>query len=133
MARAPLTFTDENPPAPADPVLPATRSARAQAKADMPGDLVEDAGAPHGGGCDGQAGARPGGCLGHGPAADPGGLARWPGYGRSGWDVGGERGQVGVGPRRQRLAHPQVEFVLGQHALHERGLERADHVLAVGV
>jgi hypothetical protein len=32
-AWAPLTFTDENPPAPADPVLPATRSARAQAKA----------------------------------------------------------------------------------------------------
>jgi hypothetical protein len=30
---APLTFTDENPPTSADPVLPATRSARAQAKA----------------------------------------------------------------------------------------------------
>jgi hypothetical protein len=32
-AWAPLTFTDENPPAPTDPVLPATRSAAAQAKA----------------------------------------------------------------------------------------------------
>jgi hypothetical protein len=32
-AWAPLTFTDEDPPAPADPVLPATRSAPAQAKA----------------------------------------------------------------------------------------------------
>jgi hypothetical protein len=32
-AWAPLTFTDENPPAPADPVLPASRSAAAQAKA----------------------------------------------------------------------------------------------------
>jgi hypothetical protein len=32
-AWAPLTFTDENPPAPADPVLPATRSAHAAAKA----------------------------------------------------------------------------------------------------
>jgi hypothetical protein len=32
-AWAPLTFTDENPPAPADPVLPASRSARAHAKA----------------------------------------------------------------------------------------------------
>jgi hypothetical protein len=32
-AWAPLTFTDEDPPAPADPVLPATRSAAAQAKA----------------------------------------------------------------------------------------------------
>ena len=32
-AWAPLTFTDENPPVPADPVLPATRSPRAHAKA----------------------------------------------------------------------------------------------------
>jgi hypothetical protein len=32
-AWAPLTFTDENPPTPADPVLPAARSAVAQAKA----------------------------------------------------------------------------------------------------
>ncbi len=32
-AWAPLTFTDHDPPAPADPVLPATRSARAAAKA----------------------------------------------------------------------------------------------------
>jgi len=32
-AWAPLTFTDEHPPAPADPVAPATRSAAAQAKA----------------------------------------------------------------------------------------------------
>jgi transposase len=30
---APLTYTDENPPAPADPVAPARRSAQAQAKA----------------------------------------------------------------------------------------------------
>ena len=32
-AWAPLTFTDENPPAPANPVAPARRSARAEAKA----------------------------------------------------------------------------------------------------
>jgi hypothetical protein len=32
-AWAPLTFTDEDPPVPTDPVLPATRSARAAAKA----------------------------------------------------------------------------------------------------
>ena len=38
-----------------------------------------------------------------------------------------------MGPRRERLAHPLVEFVLGQHALHERGLEGAYHLLAVGV
>jgi len=32
-ARAPLTFTDQDPPAPENPVAPAWRSARAQAKA----------------------------------------------------------------------------------------------------
>jgi hypothetical protein len=32
-AWAPLTFTDEQPPSPADPVAPARRSAAAQAKA----------------------------------------------------------------------------------------------------
>jgi hypothetical protein len=32
-AWAPLTFTDEDPPTPANPVVPARRSARAQAKA----------------------------------------------------------------------------------------------------
>ena len=32
-AWAPLTFTDENPPAPANPVAPARRSPHAQAKA----------------------------------------------------------------------------------------------------
>jgi hypothetical protein len=32
-AWAPLTFTDEHPPAPGNPVAPARRSARAQAKA----------------------------------------------------------------------------------------------------
>src|SRR5208282_6942563 len=32
-AWAPLTFTDENPPAPGNPVAPASRSAAAQAKA----------------------------------------------------------------------------------------------------
>ena len=48
-------------------------------------------------------------------------------------EVGGEGGQLRVGPRRERLAHPLVEFVLGQNALHERGLEGADHLLAVGV
>ena len=43
------------------------------------------------------------------------------------------RGQFRVGPRRQRLAHPQVELVLGQPPLHERGLEHFDRLLAVGV
>jgi hypothetical protein len=28
---------------------------------------------------------------------------------------------------------PRVEFVLGQPAFHERDLQRADHLLAVGV
>jgi hypothetical protein len=36
-----------------------------------------------------------------------------------------------VGPRGERLAHPRVEFVLGQPTLHERGLEHLDHLLTV--
>jgi hypothetical protein len=63
-----------------------------------------------------------------GPAGS-GGLRRI----QSGGQVSGQGGQFGVGPRRQRLAHPQVELVHGQHSLHERGLEHADHLLAVGV
>jgi len=59
--------------------------------------------------------------------AGAGGLAR------GGRDVGGERGQVGVGPRGERPARPYVEFVPGQPAIHERGLQRLDHLLAVGV
>jgi hypothetical protein len=47
--------------------------------------------------------------------------------------VSGEGAQVRIGPRREHLADPQVELVLGQAALHERGLEHVDHLLAVGV
>jgi hypothetical protein len=65
-------------------------------------------------------------------ALAPGGLGRLC-CGRLGGEVSGDCGQLRVGPRRERLAYPQVEFVLGQHALHERGLESADHLLAVGV
>jgi len=50
-----------------------------------------------------------------------------------GRDVSGEGAQVRIGPRREHLADPQVELVLGQAALHERGLEHVDHLLAVGV
>jgi transposase len=39
-AWAPLTFTDQTPPAPASPVAPARRSARAQAKASCQHDLA---------------------------------------------------------------------------------------------
>ena len=65
-------------------------------------------------------------------ALGPGGLGRLD-SGRLGGEVSGDCGQLRVGPRREHLAHPQVEFVLGQQALHERGLESADHLLAVGV
>jgi hypothetical protein len=50
-----------------------------------------------------------------------------------GRDVSGEGAQVRMGPRREHQADPQVELVLGQAALHERGLEHVDHLLAVGV
>jgi len=63
----------------------------------------------------------------------PGGLRR-PGSGQpGGGEVSSEGGQIGVGPRRERPADPQVEFVLVQPFLHERGLEHLDHLLAVGV
>ena len=42
-------------------------------------------------------------------------------------------GQLRVGPGRERLAHPQVEFVFGQPPLDERRLEHLDHLLAVSV
>ena len=67
-----------------------------------------------------------------GSPCSPGGLGRLR-YGQPGGQVSGDGGQVRVGLRRECLAHPQVEFLLGQHALHERGLEGADHLLAVGV
>src|SRR6516162_1339386 len=51
--------------------------------------------------------------------------------GRAGRDIGGKTGQVRAGPRHERRADPQVELVLGQPALHERGLERIDRLLAV--
>jgi hypothetical protein len=57
-------------------------------------------------------------------------MARRPGCGR---DVGGERGQLGAGPRGQRPARPRAELVPGQPALHERVLQRLDDQLAVGV
>ena len=47
--------------------------------------------------------------------------------------IGGDCGQVRVGPRGERLAHPRIQFILGQPPLHERGLEHRDHLLAVGV
>jgi hypothetical protein len=55
------------------------------------------------------------------------------GCGRPGGEVSGDCGQLRVGPRRERLAYPQIEFVPGQHALRERGLESAGHLLALGV
>src|SRR6266545_2235718 len=50
-----------------------------------------------------------------------------------GGDVGGDRGQIPVGPRCERLAHPRVKLVFGQPSLHESGFEHIDHLLAVGV
>ena len=66
------------------------------------------------------------------PALGPGGPGRL-GCGRPGGKAGGDCGQLRVGPRRERLAHSQVEFVLGQHAAHERGLESADHLLTLSI
>ena len=67
-----------------------------------------------------------------GPAGRAAGPDRPSGGGRDGWDVGGERGQLGAGPRGERPARPLVELVPGRR-LHERVLQRLDHLLAVGV
>ena len=42
-------------------------------------------------------------------------------------------GQLGAGPRGERPARPRVELVPGQPAVHERVLQRVDHVFAVGL
>jgi hypothetical protein len=55
------------------------------------------------------------------------------GCSQPGGQVGGERGQVRVGPRSQRLAHPRIQLIPAQPALHERGLQHADYLLAVGM
>jgi hypothetical protein len=67
----------------------------------------------------------------------PGGHAEWPGSSRPGGggpggEVGSDRGQVRVGLRRERLAHPRVKLIFVQPILHERGLEQLDYLLAVG-
>jgi hypothetical protein len=75
------------------------------------------------------------------PDARPGGDAvRQPGrrrvrygVGQPGGEVGGERAQVRVGTRGERLPRPSVQFSLGQPSLHEGSLEGLDHPLAVCV
>jgi hypothetical protein len=48
-----------------------------------------------------------------------------------GGNVSGEGVQFRVG--REHLADPQIKLVFGQPSLHERGLERVEHLLAVGL
>ena len=67
------------------------------------------------------------------PGVHAGGFARRPGCARPGGDVGCDVDQFRVGPCGEGLAHPQVELVLGQPSLHERGFEHVDHLLAVDV
>ena len=50
-----------------------------------------------------------------------------------GGDLGGDLGQFRVRPRRVHPVGPRAELILGQPAVHERGLEGPDHLLAVGV
>ena len=92
-----------------------------------------DGGDPDGDGRDDQARACLDGRSGQRPAGGAGGRGRdVVGIPDGARDVGQERGQAGIGPRGERLAYPRVELVPGQPAVHERGLQRADHVLAVG-
>jgi hypothetical protein len=66
-----------------------------------------------------------------GPRLD--GLERRLGPGRPRGDVSGDRGELGVGPRGERLAQPPIQLVLVQPTLRERVLERLDRLLAVRV
>jgi hypothetical protein len=92
-------------------------------------------------GRDDQEAARLDGRPGQRPAAGQAGRTRHLGPGEGGWaiqpgragDVGGDRAQLGVRPRREHLARSRAEFFRGQPALHERVLQRLDHLLAVGV
>ena len=96
---------------------------------------IEDVGGdPYGSERDDQAPPDPAAALASGWRSVPGpaGTLALPRAGPAG-DVGGERGQVGAGPRGERPARPGVELVPGQPALHERVLQRLDHLLAVGV
>ena len=53
------------------------------------------------------------------------------GFYRPGRDISGEGVQRRIGG--ERLADPLVKLVLGQPSLHERGLQRAEHPLAIGL
>jgi hypothetical protein len=80
---------------------------------------------PHGGNA--------GNYLGHCPVGRIPGEPRRRGWDQPGGQVGRDGAQVGEGPRRQRLADPQVKLSFDQPSLHERGLKNADRLLAVGV
>ena len=67
------------------------------------------------------------------PGLRPGCPPRRHGVGQTGGQVGGERGQLPMGPRGECLAQPCIQLGFGQHALHERGLEHVDHMLAIGM
>ena len=91
---------------------------------------------PAGAECDSHAQARSGGRRGQRPPprqGRPPRRARRRRDGGDGRDVDGQCGQVGVGPRGQRLAGPRVEFSLIQPSVYERVLQRLDYLLAVGV
>lgn len=67
------------------------------------------------------------------PGLRPGRLARRLDCDLPGGDVGGDRGQFRVGPRRECLAYPGIELVFANPATHKRGLEHVDYVLAVSI
>src|ERR1700728_862314 len=50
-----------------------------------------------------------------------------------GGDVGSDRGQFRVRPRRECLAYPRIKLIFGNPTLHKRGLEHVDYVLAVSM
>jgi hypothetical protein len=59
-------------------------------------------------------------------------LVRHLGAGDVTGDIGGQCGQVRVGSRREHLADAEVELVLAEPTLNERGLKHVDRLLTVG-
>jgi hypothetical protein len=80
--------------------------------------------APEGGGRDDHAGA---------PGDHPIRHPRRPGRDWADRDIRGDRGQIRLAPRGERLARPDLELAFGQPAHDKGSLERLDHALAVGL
>jgi len=63
----------------------------------------------------------------------PGRLARRLVCDLPGGDVGGDRGQFPIAPRRECLVYSRLKLVFGNPTMHKRGREYVDYLLAVSI